>query len=296
MQDLTERNFLRQSPAIVNGRWSLTKQESNILLLLLTAIKKEDEDFKDYQFSKAELESRTGIKIKTDELKITVKSLMSKVLEVPTQQGFKLFTWFSYFEYNNGLMTCGFDKRLKPYLLELGQFIVADSRHLLQMKSDYSRRIYLLLKEYSKFGTRTFLVEELQDILQVPESYKERYNKFKEAVLLKAEADLNKFSDLEVKLSEKKLGRKVVEITYSIKKNDNDLKAFIETIRELYANEALYYNKEGRLLKCSEKGLLYYADDVFEWLDKKTAQKVWGWLHENRDKLLCFQQGLFDTI
>jgi len=293
---LPERNYVRQAPEIVNGRWSLTKQESNILLLLLGAIQKDDEDFKDYIFRIEDLEHRTKTKINSNQLRLTVKSLMSRVLEVPTEKGYKLFNWFSYFEYSEGIMTCSFDRRLKPYLLDLKQFVLADSRHLLDMKSEYSRRIYLLLKEYAKFGTRTFNVKELQDILQVPESYKERYNKFKEAVLLKAEADLNKFSDLEVKLSEKKLGRKVVEITYSIKKNDNDLKAFIETIRELYANEALYYNKEGRLLKCSEKGLLYYADDVFEWLDKKTAQKVWGWLHENRDKLLCFQQGLFDPI
>lgn len=291
---LPERNYLRQAPEIVNGRWSLTKQESNILLLVLSAIQKEDDDFKDYIFLKSDLERRTGMTINSRELKRTVKSLMSRVLEVPTEKGYKLFNWFSYFEYSDGVCTCSFDSRLKPYLLELKQFVLADSRHLLDMKSEYSRRIYMLLKEYAKFGSRTFNVEELQDILQVPKSSKV-YGDFKRKILLRAEADLNKFSDLEVKLSEKKLGRKVVEVTYTIKKNDTDLKAFIEIIRELYANQPLYHSsKDGRLLKCSEKGLLYYADDVFEWLDKKTAQKSWEWLHENREKLICFQQGLFD--
>ncbi|MGB3961857.1 MAG: replication initiation protein, partial [Sulfurimonas sp.] len=206
---LPERNYLRQAPEIVNGRWSLTKQESNILLLVLGAIQKEDEEFKDYIFEKSDLERRMGVAINSRELKTTVKQLMSRVLEVPTEKGYKLFNWFSYFEYADGVCTCSFDERLKPYLLELKQFVLADSRHLLDMKSEYSRRIYMLLKEYAKFGTRTFNVEELQDILQVPKSMK-RYDNFKRQILLRAEADINKFSDLEVKLSEKKLGRKVV--------------------------------------------------------------------------------------
>jgi len=290
---LPERNYIHQVPEIVNGRWSLTKQESNILLLVLGAIQKEDDDLKDYIFHKSDLERRLGIEIQSSQFKITVRRLMSRVLEIPTSTGYKLFNWFSYFEYSDGVCTCSFDSRLKPYLLELKQYVLGDSRHLLKMKSEYSRRIYMLLKEYAKFGTRTFNVEELQDILQVPKSHKTHYNKFKEAVLLRAEIDINKFSDLEVKLSEKKLGRKVVEVTYTIKKNHTDLKAFIEIIRELYANQALYHSKDGRLLKCSEKGLLYYADEALEWLDKKTAQKLWEWLHQNREKLLCFQHNLF---
>jgi len=214
---LPERNYLRQAPEIVKGRWSLTKQESNILLLVLGAIQKEDNDFKDYIFLKSDLERRTGMTINSRELKTTVKSLMSRVLEVPTEKGYKLFNWFSYFEYSDGVCTCSFDSRLKPYLLELKQYVLVDNRHLLSMKSNYSRRIYMLLKEYAKFGTRTFNVEKLQDMLQVPKSMR-RYDNFKRQVLLRAEADLNKFSDLEVKLSERKLGRKVVEVTYTIKK------------------------------------------------------------------------------
>jgi len=46
-----------------------------------------------------------------------------------------------------------------------------------------------------------------------------------------------------------------------IKKNDEDLKTFIQVIRELYVNQLLaYYNN--RPVTCSELGHLYYADDV----------------------------------
>jgi len=152
--------------------------------------------------------------------------------------------------------------------------------------------MYLLLKEYDKIGMRTFNVEELQGILKVPKSLK-IYNRFKEKVLKRAETDINKFTDIEVTFTEKKRARKVIEITYTIKKNHTDLKAFIGYIRELYVNELLYHTKDGRPLKCSNKGLLYYSDTM-ENINKKESFKLWEYLHENKARLTCFQGNLFD--
>ena len=166
---------------------------------------------------------------------------------------------------------------------------------ILPMRSSYSKRIYLLLKEYAKIGKRTFNVRELQDILLVPKSHKERYNKFKVSVLKKAEADINKFTDLEVELSEKKLSRRVVEISYTIRKNTTDLKSFIETIRELYVNQILHYSKDKRPIKCSAKGYLYYGDGEQTILKKMEAKKLWEYLHENRKELYIFKENHQDA-
>ena len=46
--------------------------------------------------------------------------------------------------------------------------------------------------------------------------------------------------------------------------------------------------KENRPLKCSEKGLLYYADTNVS-INKKEAQKLWEYLHENRENLYIFK-------
>jgi len=295
--DLTSRNHTRQSHIIVNARYALSRSEIDIILTLLTAIKKEDKDFRDYEFTISELESKTNRKWNSKQLKETVKKLMSKPLELPIEheKDWEIVNWFSYFKYSHtGLITCRFDKRLKPYLIELsGTRILADFRHLLPMNSSYSKRMYLLLKEYDKIGMRTFNVEELQAILKVPKSYIIKYSDFKRKVLQRAEIDINKFTDLEVKLSEKKRGKKVIEITYTIKKNHADLKAFITNIREIYPNVLLYHSKDGRPLKCSDKGLLYYSDNM-ENINKKESMKLWEYLHENKARLTCFQGNLFD--
>ncbi|HIP26988.1 MAG TPA: RepB family plasmid replication initiator protein, partial [Flavobacteriaceae bacterium] len=207
---------------------------------------------------------------------------------------FEIVNWFSYFKYSRtGLITCRFEKALKPFLIELsGVRILADFRHLLPMNSSYSKRMYLLLKEYDKIGMRTFNVEELQGVLKVPKSLK-IYNRFKEKVLKRAEIDINKFTDIEVTFTEKKRARKVIEITYTIRKNHTDLKAFIANIREVYPNVLLYHSKDGRPLKCSDKGLLYYSDNM-ENINKKESMKLWEYLHENKASLTCFQGNLFD--
>jgi len=294
--DLTNRNHTRQSHVIVNAKYALKKNEIDIVLTLLTAITKEDEDFKDYQFTIKDLEEKTNRKWHSKQLEETIMGLMSKPIKLPAnnKRGFEIVGWFSYFKYDdNGLITCRFDKALKPYLLEIvGTRVLADFRHLLPMKSSYSKRMYLLLKEYDKIGMRTFNVMELQEILKVPKSFKV-YSEFKKKVLKKSESDINKFTDLEVSMSEKKVGRKVVEITYSIRKNHTDLKAFINFIRELYVNEILYYTKDGRPFKCSDKGLLYYSDNM-ENINKVESLKLWEYLHENKAKLTCFQGNLFD--
>lgn len=299
---LSDRNYFRQAPALIEGHYSLSKGESNLFYALLTEIDIDDEDFKDYIFTRKQLEDKLKISTNTDQLKATAKSLMRKVFEIVHGKDDWELMGFSYFSYKQGVFTCRFDKAMKPYLLELKQYALADIRQLIQMKSEYSKRIYLMLKDRRNHGERKLNIEELYAQLEVPKSY-HRYADFKRKVLLQSVKDINKYTDLEIKnigtvkkpkyFEEHKPSRKVVAVTFYFKKNQNDLKAFIETIRELYPNQALYEGKDGRMLKCSDKGLLYYADDVMEWLDKNTAQKAWEWLHEHREKLYCFQPDLF---
>ena len=291
---LTERNYFRESHLITNAKVSYTSSEIDLIMMLLTSVKKEDKDFKDYVFSVQELEKKAGKKINHTQLKDTAKSLMSKVIEIQeSPKKWKLFTWFSSFSYDDGIVTCSFHKDLKPYLLELqGRFDIANIKHLLPMKSSYSKRIYMLIKERSKFGSRTFDINEMMELLKVPKSLL-NYADFKNRVLIQAKNDINKYTDLEVDFEEIKPSRKVTGVTFTIKKNDNDLKSFIEFIREMHTNELLFYSKDNRPLKCSLEGLLYYADDMAT-LDKTTAQKAWEFLHEKREKLLCFQPSLLD--
>lgn len=293
--DLTERNYTRQQSVIINARYALTRAEIDLVLVLLTAIHKDDKDFKDYEFTMSELELKTGRKWHSKQLKDTVKSLMSKPLELPKdgKDAWAIVNWFSHFSYDgDGIISCTFDKRLKPYLVDIqGRMVLGDVRHLLPMKSSYSKRVYLLLKEYSKFGVRKFQTEELMEILKVPKSLK-NYADFKRNVLLRAEQEINKYTDLKVSFDEKKFGRKVKSITFHIKKNDEDLKTFIDHIRENHTNVLLWTTRNKIEIQCSEKGLLYNKKNN-KTFDKETASKLWEEMYKNREIILKSQVSLF---
>ena len=85
--------------------------------------------------------------------------------------------------------------------------------------------------------------------MEVPKSLK-TYSNFKVKVLIRAKKDIDKFSDIKIELQETKQLRKVVKITFLIKKNDTDLKTFIQIIRELHPNQDLH-EYEGRMLSTS---------------------------------------------
>ena len=170
--NLTNRNFSKQSHLIVNAKYNLTTREINIILTLLTAITKEDIDFKDYQFSLADFNKKTNIIMTSSDLKRAIKGVMNKSIEIgKSSKYWEFFNWFSYFRFKNGIMTCRFDKALKPYLLDIKErFIISDLRMLLQIRSSYSKRIYLLLKEYGRIGSRRFELSELQETLKIKKS------------------------------------------------------------------------------------------------------------------------------
>lgn len=293
---LTERTWLRQSPYLVNSRYVLTTSESDLIYALLTEIKKKDKDFKDYVFSIQDLEKKIGKVVKVQQLKNTAYDLMDKVIEIKYEKGrFQFVNWLSFFEYNQGIITCRIDKRMKELLLELQQYVLADIKHLTRMKSHYSKRIYLMLKERKDFGERKFDVEEMMNLFKVPKSL-QNYAQFKQKVLNQAVKEINLYSDIKIEFEAKKMGRKVKSVIFKIKKNEEQLKEFISAIRECYTNVDLFNAPNGEMLQCSQTGYLYYKDDIEANISKVESEKLWKWLHQHREKLYCFQNNLLDII
>lgn len=293
-QGLSNRQIVRQDTLITNSKASYSKAEIDLIMVILTEVKKEDDDFKDYSFTLDDLRIKTG-KSLTDltTLKTTAKRLMSKVLEVEhSPKKWEFFHWFSYFRYDNGLITCRFDKAMKPYILQIqNQYTLANIKDLLKMDSSYSKRIYMLLMEYRKIGHREFLVQDLQELLKVPKSYKQ-YSKFKQGILTPALQDINKFGEIEATMEEIKTVRKVTKLVFILKLNHFKLEAFISWIRKLHVNQDLAYSKiqPQEILVCNEKGFLYckYNQKI---LDKKSAKLEWENIHERwQDKGLLYEE------
>ena len=218
-----------QDFALVNAKYKLNTSEIKFILTAITQLdSKTDTVLQEYEIKVSELEERLKSEQNETRLKQFAKKLMSKPLEVPTDDGWIVANWFSDIEYIRGQakFKVRFSEKLKPYLLELKErFVAYNLKNILPLTSTYSVRIYQLLKEYEKLKIRYFDVEELQDILQVPKSYKVKYNDFKRKVLKVAERELLEHTDIYFTYEEEKEGRKVARLVFRIYPNTHKAEA-----------------------------------------------------------------------
>jgi len=251
---MKNRNVVKQDYRIINGRYKLNTTEIKFVLTVIAQIDADDDDFVEYEIKVSELEERLQTEQNETRLKQFAKRLLSKPLEIPTDDGWAVFNWFSKIQYVRGQakFLVRIDKDLKPYLLELKKrFVKYNLKYILPLTSNYSIRIYQLLKEYEKLTKRTFTVVELQDLLQVPKSLK-RYDNFKRIVLQVAERELIKNCDIFFEYEEIKQQRKVTEILFRIKKNKWVLQSEQPILSKKYLNKYENYRykkiltKEGR--------------------------------------------------
>ena len=297
-----ERKIVKQKIELTNASSPLSRTEIDFVLTIISQIKKEDTEFKEYCFTIKELEKKMERKLNSKQLKDMAISLMSKPLLLPINgrldsKHWSVIGWFKHFDYDAGNLSCSFDSRLKPYLIGINnRFSKGSLSSLLPMRSKYSKELYMLLTYEAYRGFFDVEVELLMNKLKVPNSLL-LYKNFKTKVLLQAQKDLDKFSDIIFTFEEIKKGRRVHRLKFNIKRNLNDLTMFIKVIRELYVNKPLIKTSDG-IIQCSTKGNLYFKNSIEE-IHPKKAKLLWEKLHENRDRLLVFEESrkeLLETI
>lgn len=218
---MTKSTTVRQNYQLVNAKYKLDTTEIKFIMVAITQIKKEDTALQEYEIKVSDLESILGAEQNHPRLKQFAKKIMSKPLEVPTDDGWIVANWFADVEYKKGQakFIVTFSSKLKPYLLDLRErYVHHNLKYILPLASTYSVRIYQLLKEYEKLTKRYFEVSELMEILQVPKSL-ERYDNFKRKVLKVAELELFEHTDIAFTFEEEKQGKKVSRLIFRISPN-----------------------------------------------------------------------------
>jgi len=244
-----------QDFALVNAKYKLDTSEIKLILTALTQLdSKTDTVLQEYEIKVSELEAKLQAEQNETRLKQFTKKLMSKPLEVPTENGWIVANWFSDIEYVRGQakFKVRFSEKLKPYLLKLKErFVTYNLKHIIPLTSTYSVRIYQLLKEYEKLKIRYMGVEEAMEILQVPKSLK-IYANFKNKVLKVAEQELKEHCDIHFTFIEEKEGRKVTRLVFRIYPNTHKAEAEQARLFDAEASKD-YSNLYGMNCKIKEK-------------------------------------------
>lgn len=215
--------LVTKSNMLIEANYKLGVVEQKIILCLASNIQPTDSDFKTYTLPIKEFNKLLGLKghAKYTELRKITKELMQKVFEVRINKKVIQVAWLSYVAYNEseGTIDIRFDPFLRPYLLELKrEFTSYKLENVVKLKSSYAIRIYELLKQYEKLKERTFSLMDLRKILGAEDIYP-AYGNFKQRVLIPAQKELQKKTDINFKIEEIKIGRKVDKVKFIILKD-----------------------------------------------------------------------------
>lgn len=295
MNLINEKNKIDKSYKLITARYKLSTVEQKLVLSIISLIRPTDSDFMNYQIPVSQFEFLADNN-NHKRLKKYCKDLMSKPLEIETERGWTLFNWFAHIEYikNDGMLECSVSPKLKPYLLELKEnFKSYDLKYVLEMQSEYSIRIYELLKKSEKMGYLEINLEELQDFLQVPESFK-RYDNFKRKVLQVTSIEIAKYSDIYFEFEEIKKGKKVAILKFIIHKNKHNLiadedyqfKKFREHITKEYEGLPILFHPKIERHIMIQNGLLT-IEESGTIIKSERALELWNFIYKNQKLILA---------
>ena len=213
--------IVTQSNKLIEARYSLPLAEQRLILMMLSKIQPNDDDFQEYRIRVNEFAEFMGINKNHvyAECRKTTKKMLSRVLEIQEPGRLLQINWVSSADYidGDGYIKLCFDPKLKPYLLQLkSNFTSCKLEMLLSFKSQYTMRIYTLLKQYEKLKEREVYLDELRDVLGLRKDLHIEYRDFKRHILQTTQKELTEKADLYFDFQEIKYGRKVGAIRFQI--------------------------------------------------------------------------------
>ena len=229
LSEMRDYKVVKSNDLIQKSRFQLALQEQKIVLYMISKIKPDDDSFMEQEFSVLEfcrvcgIETNSGKNYKN--VKDAIKTLADKSVWIMLENGTEtLVRWINkaWINKKSGIVKIRLDDDMKPYLLQLQErFTSYELLYTLAMKSQYSVRLYELLKSYEWRHRQTFQIEELKRILSA-ENYT-RFPDFKRYVLDISMREINDLSDLTVTYEIVKEGRRYAKLDFSIKlKKDLD--------------------------------------------------------------------------
>jgi plasmid replication initiation protein len=227
--------LVNQSNALVNAHQDLTLYERQIIFSLISLVQPEDKEMKTYILPVKHLAGILGLTTKSfySRVEKTVDSLQSKffVIDKYDDKG-KLFqrdkiNWIQQATYTKGQVKIKLSDALAEYLINLkSSYTKYHLYNVAQLRSDYSWRMYELLKEYLPLnGKREMTINELRTKLGIPKDTLSETKNFKKVVLQRAQKELKEKTDICFTFyPSKKVGKKIVSYMFEIERNTENIR------------------------------------------------------------------------
>jgi len=217
---------VKRNDFIQKSRHQLSLQEQKIVLYIISKVKPGDTSFTEQTFSIAEFCRFCGIDETSgknySDIKDTLGKLLSRFVWVKLDDGSETsLRWIdkATISARSGLIRLRLDEDLRPFLLLLSEhYTLYEMRYTLAMKSQYSIRLYELLKSYLYRKSIVFDIEELKRLLNAENWV--RSNDVKRKVLDIAIREINEYTDVAVQYHFQKEGKRFVRVCFDISRKE----------------------------------------------------------------------------
>ncbi len=272
--------WIYQSNKFIESSFYLTINEQKMIRLVASMVKKNDTEFKEYNFKVSDIAALFGNKKNIyKNLESAADLLMTRFIKIKT--GDKPKDWKSYHIIKNasckdGVFTIQIDEQMKRFYLELNEYTKYQLKNILQFNSTYSFRVYELLKQYVKLKNRTIDIAHLREILDIGKQQYKLYGHFKSRVLAPSKEEINEYTDILFDFNEVKDGKKVIAINFiinsktsvvDVEKSINICMAVSNATQELSTRFKHLYNVEINILEMDTLVKQYGEDRVLNCIE-----------------------------
>jgi len=214
-QDAQEvgNKLYKQHNAITSGRYDFTSCQLDIVFMVLASLK---EGELNYKIHTSDIELITGRKWNISQLTNSTEQLLTRMFEVETEDRYRQFVLFQYFDYLKGTRTIEvkLSEVALPYFFELkNNFTHFQLKSVLGCTSSYAKRLYMLACQWRVIGKfpKPIPIIELKQMLGLVDKkgnqQYERISQFQERVLDVAKKQINEQTDINFDYELYKRGR-----------------------------------------------------------------------------------------
>ncbi len=225
--NLQETHMVQKSePLLLMRTVPFELGELKILDTYLSRINSRDEKCRTVTFTKSEYEQLMGLSdTRPQTLKKYIKSILQKVVEVPTAKGYMLFSLFTMAEcekddYEQWVIKLSCSEQAKELFFNIEQlgYLQYELKNILSLSSKYSFLLYLYLRKERYRSDWVIPLHELREQrldIKNNEYYKE-FKRFNNEILKKAVAEINEKTDIKFTYEAKKTGRRITDINFKL--------------------------------------------------------------------------------
>jgi len=211
-----------QSNPLVEGQYKLDVLPQKIVRHLVSLIKPEDNTFsgRTYRLKASDFTAMIGRGYDgkaIEDIKAAAEKLLKTQITIRRRKEITRTCWIASYKHHidEGWFEFSFSVHLERELLELReQFTKYHLENVSKLKSQYSIRLYELLKQYLTIGNREINLSDLKGMLGISPDEYDRYVHFTQRVLQPAHKEINAKTDIEYQWKPIKHIRKVVSIRF----------------------------------------------------------------------------------